>query len=148
MIRDRRVVAMREGSRPGFAILDSGLSRRSTVMRLGAGQPEQPAYSRVIRRRSALPGPSPLTPESDADFRSPHPSPRGALTRDRSIAAMREGSRPGFAILDSGLSRRSTVMRLGAGQPEQPAYSRVIRRRSALPGPSPLTPESDADFRS
>jgi len=69
-IRRTRVLAMRQGSRPGFAILDSGLSRRSTVMRLGAGQPEQSAYSRVIRRRSALPSPSPLTPEGIADSRS------------------------------------------------------------------------------
>jgi len=69
-IRRTRVLAMREGSRPRFAILDSGLSRRSTVMRLGTGQPEQPADSRVIRRRSALPSPSPLTPEPDSDSRS------------------------------------------------------------------------------
>jgi hypothetical protein len=74
-IRRTRVLAMREGSRPRFAVLDSGLSRRSTVMRLGAGQPEQPADSRVIRRRSALPNPSPLTPETDAEFRSRTPQP-------------------------------------------------------------------------
>jgi hypothetical protein len=67
-IRRTRVLAMREGSHPGFAILDSGLSRRSTVMRLGAGKPAQPADSRVIRRRSALPSPSPLTPENEDDL--------------------------------------------------------------------------------
>jgi hypothetical protein len=69
-IRRTRELTMRQGSRPGFAILESGLSRRSTVMRLGAGQPEQPADSRVIRRRSALPSPSPLTPEGKDDSRS------------------------------------------------------------------------------
>ncbi len=42
----------------------------------------------------------------------------------------------GLAILDSGTPRRSTVMRPGAGQPAQPANSRVTRRRSALPHPS------------
>jgi hypothetical protein len=75
-IRRTRELAMRQGSHPGFAILDSGLSRRSTVMRLGAGQPEQPANSRVIRRRSALPSPSSLTPELDGQFRSRTPQPR------------------------------------------------------------------------
>ena len=75
-IRRTRVLAMRQGSRPGFAILDSGLSRRSTVMRLGAGQPAQPAYSRVIRRRSALPSPSSLTPDPDGDSRSRTLQPR------------------------------------------------------------------------
>lgn len=72
-IRRNRGLAMREGSRPRFAILDSDLSRRSTVMRLGAGQLEQPANSRVIRRRSALPSPSPQTPDQDVDFRSRTP---------------------------------------------------------------------------
>lgn len=72
-IRRTRVLAMREGGRPRFAILDSGLSRRSTVTRLGAGQPEQPANSRVIRRRNALPSPSPLASDQDVDFRSRTP---------------------------------------------------------------------------
>ena len=74
-IRRTRVLAMREGSRPRFAILDSGLSRRSTVMRLGTGQPGQPAYSRVIRRRSALPSPLPLTPENEDVSGSRIPQP-------------------------------------------------------------------------
>ena len=64
----------------------------------------------------------------------------GTIWRTRALA-LRQGRHPGFAILDSGLSRRGTVMRLGTGQPEQPANSRVIRRRSALPSPSSLTPE-------
>ena len=75
-IRRTRVLTMRWGRTPELAILDGGLSRRSTVMRLGAGQPEQPANSRVIRRRSALPSPSSLTPEQDGPSQKPHPSCR------------------------------------------------------------------------
>src|SRR5437867_12706243 len=71
-IRRTRELAVRQGSRPGLAKLDSGLSRRSTVMRLGTGQPEQPAYSRVIRRRSALPNPTSLTPGSNPEEPSPY----------------------------------------------------------------------------
>jgi len=43
---------------------------------------------------------------------------------------------PGFAILDSGTSRRTTVMRLCASQ-AQPANISVTRRRSDRGGPRP-----------
>lgn len=55
-IRRTRDCGMRYGTNvPELAILESGPSRRITVMRLGTGTLVQPANISVTRRRSARP---------------------------------------------------------------------------------------------